>query len=230
MRQHEICHQKNFWSTKFRVPDPPPPHSLLIHLRPPPPPLSSNTFQTPPPLSSDTSQNPPPSLLIHATHTQAKYTGHTLPPQEHAHVLRLALATLQKLVKTRVLYPTANMTRCGAPIPLGGPALCGLNKRPYFACRYQMIAHINMLARFCESTWATCSNARAHARRPYVYRARKTAKEVEESLLRRAESFEAQILLAPKGPKQILAVSLKHWKGRGGGGVSPSPSYRVRPF
>ena len=36
---------------------------------------------------------------------------------------------------------------------------------------------------------------------------------------RRTESFEAEILLAPKAPKRNLAVGLKHWKGRRGGGV-----------
>ena len=40
-----------------------------------------------------------------------------------------------------------------------------------------------------------------------------------------APENESSILLAPKAPKQILAASLKHWKGRRGdqGGVPPPP-------
>ena len=101
---------------------------------------------------------------------QAKWTGHTLSLHERARVLRLALATLQKLVKTRVWYPVANMTKCAALITLGGLALCGLNRRPYFACRRQMITHGSMLAHYCESTWATSSHTRACAQTVRIFR------------------------------------------------------------
>ena len=44
---------------------------------------------------------------------QAKFAGHTLPLQERAPVLCLALSTQQKLVKLGALHPATNMTRCG---------------------------------------------------------------------------------------------------------------------
>ena len=67
--------------------------------------------------------------------------------QERARVLRLALKQehLQKLVKMGSLHPAAHMTRCGALTPLGGPAVCGLNRRPYFTCRQKMIGNIRAL-------------------------------------------------------------------------------------
>ena len=70
-------------------------------------------------------------------------------------MLRLALTQLQKLVKKGSLHPAAHMRRCGTLIPLGGPALCGLNRRPYFTCRQKMIQHIHTLIQYCEATWIT---------------------------------------------------------------------------
>ena len=49
-----------------------------------------------------------------------------------------------------------------------------------------MISHMEQLARYCESTWTLCTHARTHAQRPYVYRVRRTAEEVEEARLLRA--------------------------------------------
>ena len=73
---------------------------------------------------------------------QAKFRGHTLPLQERARVLRLALCTLQRLVKSGTLHSAKVITRSAALVPMGGPALAGWNRRPYFACRSAMIPHM----------------------------------------------------------------------------------------
>ena len=100
-------------------------------------------------------------------------------------MLRLALTHLQKLTKKGSLHPAPHTTRCGALIPLGGLAVCGLNRRPYFTCRQKMIQHICTLTQYCEATWITRSHTRLAEQRPYVCRARKTPKEVEEARLQR---------------------------------------------
>ena len=108
------------------------------------------------------------------TTPQAMFWGHPLSLQERARVLRLALTHLQKLVKKGSLHPATHMTRCGAPIPLGGSAVCGLNRRPYFTCRQKMIQHIRTLTQCWKATWITHSHTRPATQRPYVYRARNT--------------------------------------------------------
>ena len=74
---------------------------------------------------------------------QAKFQGQTLPLQERARVLRLALCTLQTLVKLGSLHPATFITRATSLVPLGGPLVAGLNRRPYFACRDAMHKHVN---------------------------------------------------------------------------------------
>ena len=118
--------------------------------------------------------------------SQAQFQGHTLSLQERARVLRLALTHLQKLVNKGSLHPAAHMMRCGALIPLGGLAVCGVSRRPYCTCREQMIQHIRRLTQYCEATWITHSQTRPAVQRPYVYRARKTPEDVEEARLQRA--------------------------------------------
>ena len=61
---------------------------------------------------------------------QAAFPGTALPLQERARVLRLVLATLGKLVKTGSLHPAKLVTRCASLVPLGGPLLCSLSRRP----------------------------------------------------------------------------------------------------
>ena len=117
---------------------------------------------------------------------QAKFRGHTLPLQERARVLKLAVCALQWLVKSGTLHPAKVITRSAALVPMGGRALAELNTRPYFAYRSAMISHMEQLARCCESTWTLRTRARTHALRPYVYRVRRAAKEVEEARLQRA--------------------------------------------
>ena len=117
---------------------------------------------------------------------QAKFQGHTLPLQERARVLRLALCTLQRLVKSGSLHPTKVITRATSLVPLGGPLVAGLNHRPYFACRDAMHKHVQLLASYCESTWTLRTHTRTNAHRTYEYRRRKTEQEVEEARLLRA--------------------------------------------
>ena len=82
---------------------------------------------------------------------QAKFRGHTLPLRERARVLKLALCTLQRQVKSGTLHPAKDITRSAALVSMGGPTLAGLNKRPYFACRSAMLSHMEQLARCYES-------------------------------------------------------------------------------
>ena len=98
---------------------------------------------------------------------QAKFQGHTLPLQERARVLRLALCTLQRLVKSGSLHPAKVITRATSLVPLGGPLVAGLNRRAYFACRDAMHKHIQLLASYCESTWTLRTHTQTHAHRPY---------------------------------------------------------------
>ena len=71
---------------------------------------------------------------------QTKFKGTTLSLQERGRVLRLAMA--QRLVTKGHLHPARVVTRCSSLVPLGGPALCGLNCRPYFTCRSAMNTHV----------------------------------------------------------------------------------------
>ena len=117
---------------------------------------------------------------------QAKFRGHTQPPQERVRVLRLALCTLQRLVKSGSLHTAKVITRATLLVPLGGPPVAGLNRRPYVACRDAMHKHIQFLASYCESTWTLCTHTRTKAHRPYEYRRRKMEQQVEEARLQHA--------------------------------------------
>ena len=58
---------------------------------------------------------------------------------------------------------------------------------PYFARREAMISHIRKLVQYCEEQWvAKAGTHRTHALRPYTYRPRKTAAEIEAHRLHRA--------------------------------------------
>ena len=67
------------------------------------------------------------------TSSSPKFGGHMLPLQKRDKVLRLALGTLWKLVKTGYLHPTKVITRATSLVPFGGLPVTGLNRRPYFA-------------------------------------------------------------------------------------------------
>ena len=96
------------------------------------------------------------------------------------------------------------MTSYGALIPLGGPAVCGLN-RPYFTCRQRMIQHVRTFTQYCEATWITRSHTRPAAQRPYAYRARKTPEEVEEARLQRALTSSLNTSLMPAADTHTMA-------------------------
>ena len=144
---------------------------------------------------------------------QAKFKGTTLSLQERGRVLRLAMANAQRLVTKGHLHPARVVTRCSSLVPLGGPALCGLNCRPYFTCRSAMNMHVQQLAAYCERTWATKVGLNTiHKLRPYTHRPRKTAQEVEEHRLQRALQGNLQLGLAPSSEQTTFA--------KGGGGCS----------
>ena len=153
----------------------------------------------------------------------AKFRGHTLPLQERARVLRLALCTLQRLVKSGTLHPAKVITRLAALVPMWGPALAGLNRKPYFACRSAMIPHMEQLARYCESTWTLRTHARTHAQRLYVYRVRCTAEEVEEARLQRALAGSLNTGLMPSSSLCAKGGEVRHFCER------PVSDHRVRP-
>ena len=135
---------------------------------------------------------------------QAKFKGTTLSLQERGRVLRLAMNSVQRLVTKGQLHPARIVTRCSSLVPLGGPALCGLNCRPYFAGRNAMLFHIQKLAAYCEQLWSFKVGAhRVHAPRPYAYRPRRSAAEVESHRLHRALHGNLQTGLAPPS-EQIM--------------------------
>ena len=93
---------------------------------------------------------------------------------------------LQKLVKSGSLHSAKVITRATSLVPLGGPPVAGLNRRPYFACRDAMHKHVQLLVSYCESTWTLRTHTCTNAHRPYEYCRRKTEQEVEEARLQRA--------------------------------------------
>ena len=76
--------------------------------------------------------------------------------------------------------------RATSLVPLGGPPMAGLNRRPYFACRSAVHKHIQHLASYCESTWTLRRHMRTNAHKPYVYRHQRSEQEFEEARLQRA--------------------------------------------
>ena len=121
-------------------------------------------------------------------------------------MLRLAITSAQRLVTKGQLHPARILTRCNSLVPLGGPALCGLNRRPYFACRAALHAHILKLAEYCEHAWsAKVGILRQQAPRAYAYRPRRTAQEVEEHRLHRALQGNLQTGLAPSSEQVVPA-------------------------
>ena len=112
--------------------------------------------------------------------------------------------SVQRLVTKGQLHPARIVTRCSSLVPLGGPALCGLNCRPYFAGRNAMLFHIQKLADYCEQLWSSKVGAhRVHAPRPYAYRPRRSAAEVESHRLHRALHGNLQTGPAPPS-EQIM--------------------------
>ena len=128
---------------------------------------------------------------------QAKFQGHTLPLPERARVLRLALCTHRKLVKSGSLHPAKVITRATSLVPLGGPPVAGLNRHPYFSCHDAMHEHVQLLASYCESTWRLRTHTRTNTHRPYEYGRLKTEQEVQEARLHRALTGSLNTRLTP---------------------------------
>ena len=128
---------------------------------------------------------------------QAKFQGHTLPLPERARVLRLALCTHRKLVKSGSLHPAKVITRATSLVPLGGPPVAGLNRHPYFSCHDAMHEHVQLLASYCESTWRLRTHTRTNTHRPYEYGRLKTEQEVQEARLQRALTGSLNTRLTP---------------------------------
>ena len=69
-----------------------------------------------------------------------------------------------------------------------------------------MISHIRKLVQYCEEQWvAKAGTHRTHALRPYTYRPRKTAAEIEAHRLHRALCENLQTGLAPASGAQLTA-------------------------
>ena len=111
-------------------------------------------------------------------------------------MLRLALATLGKLVRTGSLHPARVVTRCASLVPLGGPLLCGLSRRPYFACREEMGHHVSELAAYCEAR-ITLGTARRYDKRPSAYRPRRMPEQVAAARMRMGHFMPASACAAP---------------------------------
>ena len=69
-----------------------------------------------------------------------------------------------------------------------------------------MISHIRKLVQYCEEQWvAKAGTHRTHALRPYTYRPRETAAEIEAHRLHRALCGNLQTGVAPASGTQLTA-------------------------
>ena len=148
---------------------------------------------------------------------QARLRGTHLPLQERARVLRLAMAKMQALATSGRLHPAQGTARSPVIIPIGGPALVGLTRRPFFACRHAMVGHLARLATYCESWWARRpAKPRAVAPRPYTYRATPPFSGAER--LARAMAMDLSAGLLPSSEAGVAAMAK-------GGGSSSTHSF-----
>ena len=86
---------------------------------------------------------------------EAKYerTG-VLQLAERGKVLRMALAALQELATTGESVPAKAVKKCKSLIPLGGPHVIGLSKRPCFTMQPAMLDHIKKMQQYNTNRWA----------------------------------------------------------------------------
>jgi hypothetical protein len=161
---------------------------------------------------------------------QARFRGLCLSLRERGRVLRLAVGHLQKLVVAGSLLPAQAQTRCGALVPLEGPQLCGLNRRPYFNRRKEMIHHVKEPQEYCEGRQTL--RARPSCKRPYVHRPRRSATEVDQARVHRARHGHLSTALLPASAKSAPPPLM----AKGGGGASfggdlyPEPLGSSRPL
>ena len=153
----------------------------------------------------------------------AKFQGHTLPLQEGARVLRLALCTLQKLVKTLSTPPKSSR------VPRHW---CHWAARLW---RVSIDARISHAMAPCINTSsvylpiASLHGHYAHTHAPYVYCHRRCEQEVEEAPLQRALTGSLNTGLMPSS--SLCAKGGAGWANfagdfypiMGGGAKSPKP-------
>ena len=90
---------------------------------------------------------------------QAVYRATALPLPERARVLKLALATLQKLSVAGAVLPGGVLTKCTSLVPLGAPTVVGVSARPYFTRRPDMLKLLQNLQEYYELRWTAVLQA-----------------------------------------------------------------------
>jgi hypothetical protein len=115
-------------------------------------------------------------------------------------------------------------------VPLGGPQLCGLNRRPYFTRREAMLHHVQELRDYCESRMTL--GTRGWHKRPYVHRPRRTAAEVEQARVHRALHGHLSTALLPASAAAAAPPPMAKGGGGGtfGGDLYPKPLGCDRPL
>ena len=107
-------------------------------------------------------------------------------------------------------------------MPPGGPLLCGLSRRPYFACREEMGRRAGELATYCEVR-ISLGSVRRWDKRPSVYQPRQTPEQVAAARMERTLGRPLSVALmlvsacAPPPPSQGWGRGELWW------GPIPSP-------
>ena len=147
---------------------------------------------------------------------QAVYRATALPLPERARVLKLALATLQKLSVAGAVLPGGVLTKCSSLVPLGAPTVVGVSARPYFTRRPDMLKLLQNLQEYCELRWTAVLQAPP----PSPDTRRRNAQRAKE----RREATESSPSIRERIPKLKYTSSLlpamhtpRHLTGRGGG-------------
>ena len=147
---------------------------------------------------------------------QAVYRATALPLPERARVLKLALATLQKLSVAGAVLPGGVLTKCSSLVPLGAPTVVGVSARPYFTRRPDMLKLLQNLQEYCGLRWTAVLQAPP----PSPDTRQRTAKWAKE----RREATESSPSIRERIPKLKYTSSLlpamhtpRHLTGRGGG-------------
>ena len=138
---------------------------------------------------------------------QAVHKATALPLPQRARVLKLALATLQKLSTAGAVLPGGVLTKCSS---------LGVSARPYFTRRPDMLKLLQNLQQYCELRWTAVLQAPP----PSPDTKRRNAQRAKE----RREATESSPTIRERIPKLKYASSLlpamhtpRHLTGRGGG-------------
>ena len=147
---------------------------------------------------------------------QAVYRASALPLPERARILKLALATLQKLSVAGAVLPGGVLTKCSSLVPLGVLTVVGVSARPYFTRRLDMLKLLQNLQEYCELRWTAVLQAPP----PSPDTRRRNAQRAKE----RREATESSPSIRERIPKLKYTSSLlpamhtpRHLTGRGGG-------------